>query len=188
MVKASQTLKTGHRRKIEPEINAKEEKRGYGRGIAVGGREREHLANRMEPIRGSRGFFFSRRTSSRPTSFWLRRATDSSVKMPEDVAEKPIAFQSDTSRRRILLSYWVVVLLGIPLWWVTTSLTRLPLPESSVRALESKQVSFLCSFGSKSVEYSIAHIRAGCIYRRRFWSFKKNRRASSWTTSRLATR
>ena len=64
-----------------------------------------------------------------------------SLEMPGDAEEKPIAFQSDSTRRRILLSYLIVFIVGIPLWWVTTSLTRLPLPEARVKALEPRKVS-----------------------------------------------
>ena len=51
-----------------------------------------------------------------------------------------VTFQSDTTRRLILLSYWIIVLIGIPLWWSTTTITRLALPENRVKAQELKPV------------------------------------------------
>lgn len=51
-----------------------------------------------------------------------------------------LAFESTPVRRRIIASYWLVILLAIPLWWKTTSIDRLSLPESRVRSLGSKQV------------------------------------------------
>lgn len=69
--------------------------------------------------------------------------TDLADTKPDDVSIKPVAFQSDKRRRGILLSYWIVILLGIPLWWITTSITRLPLPEARVKSLQEKQVSEL---------------------------------------------
>ncbi|EJC97646.1 uncharacterized protein FOMMEDRAFT_115195 [Fomitiporia mediterranea MF3/22] len=66
--------------------------------------------------------------------------------MDQDEAIKNVSFQSDKTRRGILLSYWIVVLLAIPLWWTTTSITRLPLPEGRVRSLKSKQLKYeLCA-------------------------------------------
>lgn len=41
------------------------------------------------------------------------------------------------SRRWILASIWLVVLLGVPLWWNTTALERRPLPEQRIQAWNS---------------------------------------------------
>jgi hypothetical protein len=43
-------------------------------------------------------------------------------------------------RRRILASYWLVVLLAIPLWWWATSIERLSLPENSIRDISKQEV------------------------------------------------
>lgn len=43
-----------------------------------------------------------------------------------------IHFQSPNVRRLIILSYWAVVVLAIPLWWSTTSIQRLALPNVRV--------------------------------------------------------
>ena len=56
---------------------------------------------------------------------------------------KDVSFQTDKKRRLILLSYWIVILFAIPLWWTTTSITRLALPEDRVRALQGREVSFI---------------------------------------------
>lgn len=50
-------------------------------------------------------------------------------------APPPPAFQSDRIRRWIVLSYWVVLLLGIPFWWYTTSIERLALPRGRIHNL-----------------------------------------------------
>ena len=39
-----------------------------------------------------------------------------------------ILFERTKLRRSILVSYWAVVLLGVPLWLATTSIERLTLP------------------------------------------------------------
>ena len=51
-----------------------------------------------------------------------------------------LSFESVWTRRRILASYWLVVVLAIPLWWKATSIDRLSLPESRVRGLSKKEV------------------------------------------------
>jgi GPI-anchor transamidase subunit S len=42
----------------------------------------------------------------------------------------------------ILVSYLVLVILALPLWWSTTSIERLSLPVSRVDALGGKEVCF----------------------------------------------
>lgn len=51
-----------------------------------------------------------------------------------------LSFESLWSRRRIIASYWLVVLLAVPLWWKATSIDRLSLPENRVRGLSGKEV------------------------------------------------
>lgn len=41
-------------------------------------------------------------------------------------------YQSELIRRSILSSYWIIILLALPLWWNTTSIVRLTLPSSRV--------------------------------------------------------
>ncbi|KAI0696818.1 phosphatidylinositol-glycan biosynthesis class S protein-domain-containing protein [Cytidiella melzeri] len=53
-----------------------------------------------------------------------------------------LSFESVVTRRRIIASYWVVVLLAIPLWWRMTSIDRLSLPESRVSALNAQYLRF----------------------------------------------
>ncbi|KAH8113811.1 phosphatidylinositol-glycan biosynthesis class S protein-domain-containing protein [Phellopilus nigrolimitatus] len=81
--------------------------------------------------------------------------------MPNDWV-KSISFQSDRTRRQILFSYWAVVLLAVPLWWITTSITRLPLPEARVKELEAKQLKFpLHIFLDESIEFASDVVRNG---------------------------
>jgi phosphatidylinositol glycan class S len=47
---------------------------------------------------------------------------------------KPVSPPVDVRSRRIVLaSFWAVVLLGLPLWWRTTTLERRTLPVERVR-------------------------------------------------------
>lgn len=46
-------------------------------------------------------------------------------------------YQKDTLRRSIILAYWVVIILALPLWWSTTSIKRLSLP--SARLVQQTQ-------------------------------------------------
>jgi len=43
-----------------------------------------------------------------------------------------LLFQTDRTRRSILLSYWTVFFLALPIWWYMTSIQRLSLPSSRV--------------------------------------------------------
>ncbi|TDL18765.1 hypothetical protein BD410DRAFT_774718 [Rickenella mellea] len=65
----------------------------------------------------------------------------------DEVVIKDVAFQSESIRRRVLTSYWIVVLLALPLWWYSTSIQRLSLPNSRVHAQESKQLVFSADIG-----------------------------------------
>ena len=51
-----------------------------------------------------------------------------------------LPFEQPRIRVRILASYLLLVLLGLPLWWSTTSIERLSLPTSHVDRLGSKEV------------------------------------------------
>jgi phosphatidylinositol glycan class S len=45
-----------------------------------------------------------------------------------------LVFQSNVTKRSIIASYWIVILLSVPLWWYTTSIQRLSLPETQIYA------------------------------------------------------
>lgn len=45
-----------------------------------------------------------------------------------------IPFQSNNIKLRIVSSYWLIIILGLPLWWITTSIERLALPVERVRS------------------------------------------------------
>ncbi|KAJ7485443.1 phosphatidylinositol-glycan biosynthesis class S protein-domain-containing protein [Mycena latifolia] len=51
-------------------------------------------------------------------------------------------YQSDYNRRLIIASYWVVIIVAIPLWWYTTSIERLSLPVSRVHSHAGTQLRF----------------------------------------------
>lgn len=63
------------------------------------------------------------------------------VKPVPPVDPSKLTFETVPNRRRIIASYWLIVLLAIPLWWKTTSIDRLSLPESRVKGLSGKHVS-----------------------------------------------
>ena len=41
-------------------------------------------------------------------------------------------YQTDKTRRSIVIAYWSIILLAVPLWWYTTSIERLSLPSHHV--------------------------------------------------------
>ncbi|KAJ6595693.1 phosphatidylinositol-glycan biosynthesis class S protein-domain-containing protein [Mycena vulgaris] len=51
-------------------------------------------------------------------------------------------YQTDYNRRLIIASYWVIVIVAVPLWWYTTSIERLSLPASRVRSHAGNQLRF----------------------------------------------
>ena len=82
---------------------------------------------------------------------------DSQGKTPVDISK--LTFETVPNRRRIIAAYWLVVILALPLWWKTTSIDRLSLPESKLRGLSGKEVHTLSVF-SKSVSYHRREIAA----------------------------
>lgn len=63
--------------------------------------------------------------------------SSSSLKDPSN-----LFYQSTKIRRLILASYWVVVILTLPLWWYSTSIERLSLPSGRVAAIRDKKTPF----------------------------------------------
>lgn len=57
---------------------------------------------------------------------------------PVDPSKLP--FESTGVRRRVIASYWLVVILSIPVWWKATSIERLSLPASRVSELDTYKV------------------------------------------------
>ncbi|KAJ7167335.1 phosphatidylinositol-glycan biosynthesis class S protein-domain-containing protein [Mycena crocata] len=51
-------------------------------------------------------------------------------------------FQSDFNRRLIIASYWLIIIVAVPLWWHTTSIERLSLPTSRVHSQAGNQLRF----------------------------------------------
>lgn len=62
--------------------------------------------------------------------------------MPEDADDERIFFQTRKVRWSILVAYWTVILLALPLWWTMTSIQRLSLPTSRVEELSRKDLRF----------------------------------------------
>ena len=71
--------------------------------------------------------------------FQTSNSDDSS--MPTNYEVPQLSFQSTTTRRGILISYWVVILAALPLWWYTTAIERLSLPRGKVENVVGRKVS-----------------------------------------------
>lgn len=41
-------------------------------------------------------------------------------------------YQLNAVKRRVIASYWIVILFSLPLWWYTTSIQRLTLPRARI--------------------------------------------------------
>ncbi|KAH9899174.1 phosphatidylinositol-glycan biosynthesis class S protein-domain-containing protein [Cubamyces lactineus] len=80
---------------------------------------------------------------------------------PKDPAQ--LCFESVRTRRLIIASYWIVVLLAVPLWWKTTSIERLSLPTSRVYAQRGRELNFPVEVGVESADASIARQLQGAI-------------------------
>lgn len=50
--------------------------------------------------------------------------------------------ESKKTRRLIIASYWIVILLAVPLWWSTTSIERQSLPTANVLAQQERELVF----------------------------------------------
>jgi phosphatidylinositol glycan class S len=48
---------------------------------------------------------------------------------------RDLFFQRDAIRRSVIASYWLAIILALPLWWNTTTIYRLSLPSSRVEAI-----------------------------------------------------
>ncbi|KAL1726246.1 phosphatidylinositol-glycan biosynthesis class S protein-domain-containing protein [Schizophyllum commune] len=53
-----------------------------------------------------------------------------------------ILYQANHVRRLIIASYWLVIVLALPLWWRTTSIERLGLPQGRIGSLGDKSLRF----------------------------------------------
>ncbi|KAG9004009.1 GPI transamidase component [Tulasnella sp. JGI-2019a] len=61
----------------------------------------------------------------------------------EPIGAPPVpAFQTDIIRRWIVVSYWVILALGMPFWWYTTSIQRLSLPRARIQGLYELEETF----------------------------------------------
>lgn len=50
--------------------------------------------------------------------------------------------EQESSRKYILIFYWVVCLAAVPFWWYSTSIVRLSIPETRVGDLGHRRVCF----------------------------------------------
>ena len=49
-------------------------------------------------------------------------------------------YQTDKTRRSIVIAYWSIIILAVPLWWYTTSIERLSLPSRRVHQQAENQL------------------------------------------------
>ena len=57
---------------------------------------------------------------------------DSPQQLPSLRDPAKLFYQKDKTRRSIVIAYWSIVILAVPLWWYTTSIERLSLPSNHV--------------------------------------------------------
>lgn len=71
-------------------------------------------------------------------------STNTALQEPAAKQRDPstLFYQSNAVRRFILIAYWAVIILALPLWWKTTSIERLSLPSSRVQSQAGKELSF----------------------------------------------
>lgn len=72
-------------------------------------------------------------------------STDTPHPAPGPITKTPAEITASINpspRRRlaIILSFPLLILLAVPFWWCTTSIERLPLPETRISALEGANV------------------------------------------------
>ncbi|KAG8770364.1 GPI transamidase component [Ceratobasidium sp. 428] len=56
------------------------------------------------------------------------------------VPRPPPTYPHDKGRLRIILAYWAVVLVCLPVWWMLTTVQRLPLPAAKVKDAGSQEL------------------------------------------------
>ncbi|KAI0298712.1 phosphatidylinositol-glycan biosynthesis class S protein-domain-containing protein [Multifurca ochricompacta] len=76
--------------------------------------------------------------------------------MSDDKLRDPstLTFEQPCIRRRILTSYLVLMFLGLPLWWSTTSIQRLSLPGTRIDFLSGKELRLPISIAVDAVQSS----------------------------------
>ncbi|KAH9941817.1 phosphatidylinositol-glycan biosynthesis class S protein-domain-containing protein [Epithele typhae] len=74
-----------------------------------------------------------------------------------------LCFEKPHTRRLIIASYWIVILLAVPIWWKTTSIERLSLPASRVHAEQDRKVLFPVTVNVQSKDVSRASSLANAV-------------------------
>lgn len=67
-----------------------------------------------------------------------------------------VFFERTKLRQSILFSYWAIVFLGVPLWWATTSIERLPLPAAHFELQSGSKVRYIVVKKFSELIYSVA--------------------------------
>ncbi|CAE6446420.1 unnamed protein product [Rhizoctonia solani] len=59
---------------------------------------------------------------------------------PQTPRLSPPSYPHDKGRFKIIIAYWAVLIVAAPVWWILTTVQRLPLPEVQVKEASSKYV------------------------------------------------
>ncbi|KAJ1310857.1 hypothetical protein OPQ81_009375 [Rhizoctonia solani] len=63
-----------------------------------------------------------------------------STTLPQSSQLVASSYPHDKGRFKIIITYWVVIIAAAPVWWVLTTVQRLPLPEAQVKEASSKRI------------------------------------------------
>ncbi len=66
-------------------------------------------------------------------------------------------YQKDALRRSVIKSYWVVIVVALPLWWYTTSIERLALPSGRIDKFVDKHLELPISICAPSSRVNELH-------------------------------
>ncbi|CAE6510829.1 unnamed protein product [Rhizoctonia solani] len=55
-------------------------------------------------------------------------------------SQTPASYPHDKGRFKIIIAYWTVLIVAAPVWWVLTTVQRLPLPVAQVKEVGSKHI------------------------------------------------
>jgi phosphatidylinositol glycan class S len=103
---------------------------------------------------------------------------------PRAAIQTPALYnQSASTRRLILASFWLVIIIAIPLWWSATSIERLSLPSSLVLSEADKQLEFPISI---NVDASLVGRDSGIVSKlRRLIERHISEQPSRWSGLRV---
>lgn len=116
--------------------------------------------------------------------------SDTAVDAPAPLRKHEGTPSSSTERTTIVLAFWLIVLVGLPFWWTTTSIERHALPQRDVADLVKQQVSFHPMTSSSEISSSLTALPASSSHpsRARFAFRTSGERQATATTARQQLR